>query len=60
MASRPRKTVKDPATVADVRAVRSKMWRDAGGNLKGLIKLARKESTGVGKRGTRSSRRGAA
>jgi hypothetical protein len=47
----------DPPTVADVRAARAKMWREAGGTVKGLIELARKEATGVGKR---KRRRGAA
>ena len=34
----------DPPAVARVRAVRAKMWADAGGTVKGLIELVERES----------------
>lgn len=41
---------RDPPTVSRVRAVRAKMWKDAGGTIEGLIALARKEAAGYGLR----------
>jgi hypothetical protein len=35
----------DPPTVSRVRAVRAKMWKDAGGTIQGAIELARREAS---------------
>jgi hypothetical protein len=35
---------RDPPTVAEVRAIRAQMWREAGGTVAGMLALIRQEA----------------
>ena len=66
-ARKPRRTTaapsQDPPTVVKVRAIRRRMWQEAGGDIKTLMELARRDAARlpVGKRVTPKRRsRGAA
>lgn len=65
MASKPRRSTppppRDPPTVAAVRAARSRLWREGGGTLEGVLKIARERAASYGVRPspTRKSRKAA-
>jgi hypothetical protein len=59
MASRRRRRAEegDPPTVAEVRAIRAKMWKEAGGTIRGLMELVAREAAALREGGTAKRRR---